>query len=170
MNYLDTAFSQLELSIKLMRAGEQGMLKRKSIDLPLTIAEKNSVLVLSDQTLLTDDDLISALQNNVLITFGAAAITLNRCREENGYPIPDPINTELEQWIALVYQIRNAFAHDISEPTWVINHRYARSYEIGYIKVDLTALNGGRFNYNQLGGLEVLFLLKDFGKEYLFKA
>ena len=168
MNYLDTAFAQLEFAIKLMHAAEQGKLKREEIDLPLTIAEGKSVLVLNDRTIETDSDFINAFQNSVSIAFGAAAITLNRCREEKGHELPNPIDTELEQWIALVYQIRNAFAHDIAEPKWEINQRYARSYRMGQIQVDLSQLHGQHFDYYQLGGPEALFQLRDYGKKNVF--
>lgn len=168
MNYLDSAFAQLELAIKLMHAAEQGRVKREEIDLPLTIAEGNSVLVLADHTLHTDADFINAMQNNVSVAFGAAAITLNRCREEVRLSLPNPIDTELEQWIALVYQIRNAFAHDIAEPKWEIKPRYARTYEIGAVKADLSNLNGQHFDYYQLGGPEALFFLRDYGKAHAF--
>lgn len=168
MNYLDSAFAQLELAIKLMHAAEQGRVTREEIDLPLTIAEGNSVLVLADQTLHTDEDFINAMQNNVSVAFGAAAITLNRCREEIGLSLPDPIDTEREQWIALVYQIRNAFAHDIAEPMWEMKPRYARPYQIGAVKADLSNLHGRHFDYYQLGGPEALFVLKDYGKRNVF--
>ena len=168
MNYLDSAFAQLELAIKLMHAAEQGRVKREEIDLPLTIAEGNSILVLADHTLHTDDDFINAMQNNVSVAFGAAAITLNRCREEIGLRLPNPIATEVEQWIALVYQVRNAFAHDIAEPKWEIKPRYARPYKVGAVKADLSKLNGQHFDYYQLGGPEALFLLRDYGKTNVF--
>lgn len=65
---------------------------------------------------------------------------------------------------ALVYQIRNAFAHDIAEPKWKMHPRYARSYLVGGVKVDLSSLHGQHFNYYQLGGPEALFFLKDFAR------
>ncbi len=170
MNYLDTAFAHLELSIKLMHAAEQGRIRREDIDLPLTIAQGKSFLVLNDQAIQTDDDFINSFQNNVSISFGAAAITLNRCREEWKINLPDPIATERDQWIALVYQIRNAFAHDIAEPKWEIKPRYARSYKVGWVEADLSALNGQPFDYYQLGGPEALFILKDYGKQHVFHA
>lgn len=71
------------------------------------------------------EDLIVALENNLTIAFGAAAITLNRVREEIGLKLPFPIETEDEQCIALIYQIRNAFAHDIAEPKWEIENACA---------------------------------------------
>src|SRR4051812_12475382 len=124
MRYIETAFGQLAFAIKLMQAAEDGLLYLDSIDRPLTIAEGPSVLVLPDRVLASTDDLILACQNNVTIAYGAAAITLNRCREEASVPLPDPIVSEADQWVALVYQIRNAFAHDIAEPRWRTNKRY----------------------------------------------
>lgn len=171
MNYLDTAFAQLGLAIKLMHAAEEGRVKREDVDFPLTISEGSSILVLADQVVHTDADFINALQNNVSVAFGAAAITLNRCREEMGIPLPNPINTDPEQWTALIYQIRNAFAHDIAEPKWEINPRYARHYQVGPVSANLSSLHGKHFSYYQLGGPEALFFLKDYGRAHvLFKV
>lgn len=163
MNYLETAFRQLELSIKLMHAAEIGKLKREDVDIPLSIVEGASILVLNNQAINTADDFVNALQNNVTITFGAAAITLNRCREEVGIRLPDPIKTEIDQWVCLIYQIRNAFAHDISEPKWDFKERYTRTYKVGNLQVDLSNLNKSNFDYHQIGGVESLFLLRDYG-------
>lgn len=166
MKYVDTAFKQLELAIKLMVSAETGALQVEDVDTPVTIEDGPSVLVLPDRVLLSQGDLIHACQNNVSIAFGAAAITLNRCREEALISLPDPITTEVEEWVALVYQIRNAFAHDISEPRWKISGaRFARAYKVGRIKADLTTLNGAPFEYAELGGPEALFALKDYGMQ-----
>src|SRR5437879_5621718 len=124
MRYLDTAFAHVEFAIKLTQAAEDGLLSLETIDRPLSIDEGGgALLVLHDHVLQSPDDLILACQNYVTMAFGAAAITLNRCREEAiGKKLPDPIASECDQWAALVYQIRNAFAHDIAEPRWEINN------------------------------------------------
>jgi hypothetical protein len=171
MKYLETAFKQLEFSIKLMVSAESGALKVEEIDTPIRIDEGPGVLVLPDRVLSSQDDFVNACQNNVTIAFGAAAITLNRCREEAGARLPDPITTEVEEWIGLVYQIRNAFAHDISEPRWNITKaRFARNYVVERIRADLTSLNGVPFEYVQIGGLEALFALKDYGSRRIFTS
>jgi hypothetical protein len=77
MKYLETAFTQLQLAIKLMHAAEQGVIPVEDIDIPLTVADGRSVIVLPDRALASQEDLIIACQNSVSITFGAAAITLN---------------------------------------------------------------------------------------------
>src|SRR5437016_4513592 len=136
MRYLDTAFTHLSFAIKLMQAAENGVVDLDAIDRPLTIRDGVSVLVLPDRVLDSPDELIIACQNLVTIAYGAAAITLNRCREEASVALPHPILGECDQWVALVYQIRNAFAHDIAEPRWQIDERYRREYLIGYLKAD----------------------------------
>src|SRR4051812_42082544 len=100
MRYIETAIGQLAFAIKLMQAAEDGELNVQSIDRPLTIAQGDSIWVLPDRVLDSPGDLILACQNNVAIAYGAAAITLNKCREEASVPLPDPIINECDQWVA----------------------------------------------------------------------
>ena len=168
MHYLDTAYAQLEFAIKLMHAAEQGAVTLDEIDVPLTIEDGKSILVLPDKVFQDPNDFLIACQNNVSIAFGAASITLNRCREEAKLPLPNPIDNEQEQWVALVYQIRNAFAHDISEPKWKLNGRYARHYNVAGVNADLSNLNGVHFDYKHIGGPDALFDLRDYASGQLF--
>jgi hypothetical protein len=169
MRYIDTAFGQLSFAIKLMQAAEDGLLDVNAIDRPLTIADGPSILVLPDRVLASEDELILACQNLVGITYGAAAITLDRCREEASVTAPTTIVSEVDQWVALVHQIRNAFAHDIAEPKWHITKgRYRRQYSIGPVTADLTQLDGLHFDYAHVGGPEGLFHLKTFGEDHAF--
>lgn len=169
MKCIETAIGQLAFAIKLMQAAEDGELNLESIDRPLTIAEGRSIWVLPDRVLDSADDLIAGCQNNVTIAYGAAVITLNKCREEASVPLPDPIASECDQWVALVYQIRNAFAHDIAEPRWqIVKPRYRREYQVGPVYADLRSLNGEAFDYHQVGGPESLYQLKLFGDDHAF--
>ena len=164
MKYLDTAFGQLAFAWKLYNYGLDGKIDLSDLDKPLTFQGGNMVLVLPDKVLDSENDLILALENNLVIAFGAAAITLNRCREEAGIALADPIQTEIDQFSSVVYQIRNAFAHDISEPRWnITNPRFARVYEFGGIRVDLTSVGNKHFEYQDIGGPDVLFHMQQFG-------
>ena len=119
MKYIDTTFHQLEFAWKLYNYVREGRVELDELDRSLTFQEgQSSVLVLQDKLLRTQDDLVLACENNLGIVFGAAAITLNRCREEAGIRLAAPIILEVDQFAALAYQIRNAFAHDIAEPRW----------------------------------------------------
>ena len=171
MKYLNTAFQQLEFSWKLYNYALEGKISLEDLDKPLTFQEGNSVLVLPDKIFDTNNDLILAFENNLTITFGAAAITLNRCREEAGIRLPDPIVTEIDQFAALTYQIRNCFAHDIAEPIWNITQpRYARCYSFGGINVDLSQVGLGPFNYKDIGGPEVLIWMKNYAQKTVWPA
>ena len=164
MKFIDTALGQLAFAWKLYNYALDGNIDLEKLDVPLTFQEGNQVLVLPDKVLNSNEDLILATQNNLVIAFGAAAITLNRCREEAKLKLNDPITTEVDQFAAVVYQIRNAFAHDISEPRWnITNPRYARAYDFGGIRIDLSKVGTKDFEYSDIGGPDVMFALKQFG-------
>jgi hypothetical protein len=169
MRYIDTAFQQLEFAWKLYNFALEGHIDLDEIDKPLTFREGTSILALSDKLLHTQNDLVLACENNLGIVFGAAAITLNRCREEAHVSLADPIISEIDQFASLAYQIRNAFAHDIAEPHWNMNNqRFARAYQFGGIRVDLTNVGNKLFDYADIGGPEVLFWMKDYGQKFVW--
>jgi hypothetical protein len=180
MNFLDSAFAQLAFAAKLLEYVEQGKLNVDELDQPLRIEEGSSIWVLPDRLFHSDSDLHLACANQLSVAFGAAAITLNRCREEfeaasqvsllarNGNP---PISED-EHFAELVYQIRNAFAHDISEPHWEIRgegrrrpYLIDRLDDSARITVDLTDLHGQPFEYAHIGGIEKLYHLSEFGRQ-----
>lgn len=126
-------------------------------------------------------NLPSPTANQLSVAFGAAAITLNRCREEyeqvsgkslraiNG----DAPTSEGEHFAELVYQIRNAFAHDVSEPRWEIRgvarrrpYLVDRVGDTARIMVDLTNLHGYAFEYAHIDGIDTLHRLREFGRRY----
>ena len=166
--YVATAFAQLELALKLYHYALEGKIKVDELDIPLTFTEGKMVFVLRDKIFDTPDDLLNALSNNVSVAFGAAAITLNRVREEADIGLPDPIESKGDEFVALTYQIRNAFAHDISEPRWNLNSpRYRRVYEVGGVRADLTGLHGEHFAYEHVGGADALRLLYEYAAHEL---
>ncbi|MGN6083553.1 hypothetical protein [Trinickia sp.] len=181
MNYLDSAFTQLAFAAKLYDYVEQKKLDITEIDQPLRFEDGPSVWVLPDRIFASNDDLRLACGNQLSIAFGAAAITLNRCREEyeqaNG-KLLRAINgnvptSEDEHFAELVYQIRNAFAHDISEPRWEIRgaarqrlYLIDRVDDMARITVDLTDVHGHAFEYAHIGGIDTLHRLREFSRRY----
>ena len=166
MKYLPTAFAQLAFSWKLYNYALEGKIELEALDIPITFQEEDIVFVLPDRIFDSPDDLIIALENNLSVNFGAAAITLNRSREEAGLTLPDPIECERDQFIALTYQLRNAFAHDISEPRWATKRdRYKRVYEFGGMRVDLSNIDEKHFEYSDIGGPDMLFHMKDYAEQ-----
>lgn len=168
MHYLPTAFGQLAFAWKLLNYGLDGKINAEELDAEVTFHEEDMHFVVP-KALGSEGDLIIALQNNLTIAFGAAAITLNRTREELNIGLPDPIDDERDQCVALIYQIRNAFAHDIVEPTWKIRERYRRVYEFDGVRVNLTDCDGKAFEYNHLGGPDVFFNIKDYFAHTFFR-
>jgi hypothetical protein len=167
MRYLPTAFAQLFFSWKLYNYALEGRIDRQDLDSEITFQseDQSQIFVLPSRIFETDDDFILAFQNNLTIAFGAAAITLDRARYEAGHNLPDPIKSRNDQCIALIYQIRCAFAHDIAEPRWKIKDRYQRSYDFDGVHVNLTHLDGVVFNYDQIGGPEKLIAIKDYAQD-----
>ncbi|CAG1000431.1 hypothetical protein MTYP_02836 [Methylophilaceae bacterium] len=171
MNYIDTAFKQLSFAWKLYNYALEGHINFDELDKPLTFKEDKSILVLPDKIFASPTELLVALENNLTIVFGAAAITLNRCREESGVSLANPIQTEIDHFTGVVYQIRNAFAHDIAEPRWnITNSRFARIYKFGDIKIDLSNVNQKTFKYSHIGGVEVFFRIKEYGDRNLWQG
>jgi hypothetical protein len=164
MQYLPTAFAQLFFSWKLYNYALDGKIDRESLDSDITFQseDQRQIFVLPNRIFDNDSDFILAFQNNLTIAFGAAAITLDRARHEAGHDLPDPIQSDNDQCIALIYQIRCAFAHDIAEPRWKIKGRYCRAYEFDGINIDLTNLDGEVFIYHQIGGPDRLVAIKDY--------
>lgn len=129
-DFLKTAFGQLSFTWKLFAYAQDGKLDRNAIDIPMTFDDGNVVYALPNQVIESDVALIQVCENLTSIAFGAAAIALDRAREASGHQQANPIYSEQEQFIALVYQIRNAFAHDIARRQWHLkNVRYRRKYE-----------------------------------------
>ena|SRR5688572_18478561 len=170
MRYIDTAFKQLAFAWKLYNYALEGRLELEQLDKPLTFKDGHALLVLPDKVFTSPGELIVALENNLTIVFGAAAITLNRCREEANMTLADPIISEIDQFASVAYQIRNAFAHDIAEPRWnMTNSRYMRLYKFGNIQIDLSkAGNNKPFEYSDIGGPEVLFWMKAYGEKHVW--
>ena len=88
MKYLPTAFGQLAFAWKLYNYGLKGKINAEELDADVTWRDEGNFFVVP-RALGSADDLIIALENNLVIAFGAAAITLNRVREEMDIPLPD---------------------------------------------------------------------------------
>jgi hypothetical protein len=97
-----------------------------------------------------------AFEKHRIILFGVAAITLDAARTDKALTLPNPIESERDQFVALAYMLRCGPAHDISEPRWEINPRYRRPYSVAGIIVDLTDKDGLPFSFDHIGGPHIL--------------
>lgn len=87
MKYLPTAFGQLAFAWKLYGYGLDGKIDPDELDADVTWQDEGMIFVVP-KALGGPEDLEIALRNNLTIAFGAAAITLNRVREELGITLP----------------------------------------------------------------------------------
>jgi hypothetical protein len=172
MSYLPTAFANVEFAWKLLAYGEAGEIELDKLDIEIVFQDDNGrpFYVPPAKIFSEPDDLLLALQNNLTIAFGAAAITLHRSIEEAGHKVPGGgIESEKEQCIALVYQVRNAFAHNMAEPRWDMrNPVFKRRYRIDGKTIDLRELNGKLFSYGDFS-VESLFFLKSYAERNLLE-
>ncbi|MCJ8053880.1 hypothetical protein GB928_018650 [Shinella curvata] len=112
----------------------------------------------------SDTDEIARLSKHELIMFGIAALTLDAARVDMGHPLPDPIASEQDQFIALTYMLRCAPAHDIAMPHWKIKARFARPYTVDGITIDLSHLDGAAFDFSHIGGPRVFTHIARIGR------
>ena len=77
MKFLPNAFGQLAFAWRLYHYGLEGKFDLETLSEELTFQEGNMVFVVP-QAFHCYEDLILALENNLTIAFGAAAITLER--------------------------------------------------------------------------------------------
>lgn len=89
MQYLPTAFANVEFAWKLLAYGETGGIELEKLDTDIVFQDDDGrpFFVPPARIFSDENDLIIALQNNLTIAFGAAAITLNRSIEEAGHRV-----------------------------------------------------------------------------------
>lgn len=105
-----------------------------------------------------------AAAKHLLIAYGVAALTLDAARADQGLTLPDPIDSERDQFVALAYMLRCAPAHDISDPQWKIKGRFRRSYAVAGLTVDLTECDGAVFNFKDIGGPRMICHLASYAQ------
>ena len=164
MGYLRTAFAQMHFAWKLWDAADDGKIALESVDADISFQSDDGKIFYKPPSAIFENaaDFINAFENLASIGFGVAAIALNRACEEQGLGKPDPIASELDQCVALIYQIRCAFAHDIAAPKWQIKTRYRRSYTFGDRTFDLATLDGKSLKWEHMGGPDGLVWIKEF--------
>lgn len=160
---LDTAFLQLSFAIKLWHYLDSHPLDKDLFDIALTIEDQGSRICLPHEEFKTLREIQLAVENNISISFGAAAITLwEAISEKTGYTNStiNPSRTTEEMLAGLIYMIRCCFAHGTVAPRWKIHDKYKIIYKIGNKAVNLISVDEQVFDYAAIGGYETLWLLR----------
>lgn len=159
------AFRLLEFSIRVMNYFDLDLIDLNTFGQETTILfEKENVTF--------NDGYFSSCNNAVLsskmafgATFGASAISLDNVIEATGRKRNSDSTTEIDQLWAVIYAIRNAFAHGIANPIWVIKDKYRREVQLTLggkkVVIDFSNLDGQSFEYAHLGGFGNWLRIKD---------
>ena len=107
-----------------------------------------------DKYFLSKSNALKISNMNVGAAFGISAIELNKlfqaARKRIKLDSGDPVDT---LW-CLVYAVRNAFAHEIGNPKWVIKKYYQKKIDVEFedskITINLETLDGCNFDYEQI--------------------
>lgn len=169
LGYLDSAIKQFEFSLKLWHYLQEYPIQLKDFDIPLTIEEGASRIVMSEGTFTGYGELIVASENITSMCFGSIAIVLWKAIQHADYVLPKSITQEKDELASLVYMIRCAFAHDMAKPRWNIKkEKYNRKYRIGSHIISLIEKDGKIFSYQDIGGAEMMLVFIDMAGEYFW--
>jgi hypothetical protein len=166
VTHLDTAFLQLAFAIKLWHYVECYKIDKDAFDISLTAKQDEAdtdQVCLPQNQFNTYEDLRTAASNNILICFGATAITLWEAINEKGGINTRKLNPSSnynECLASLAYMIRCCFAHGTAVPKWKMEDKYRFIYKIGNKTIDLRYMNGKVFDFGQICGYETLSIIR----------
>ena len=162
---VEQAFRLLEFSIRISNYFElDGFeLEKFGRDTIVVLDEEN--VTFRDGFFIEADNLGLTASIAIGVSFGTTAIVLDNLFELVGQG-RDPVSeNEFDVLRALVYAVRNAFAHGAANPKWVVKEIYQRELElsVGGTKttISLGELNGQEFRYANIGGITQWFHIKD---------
>jgi hypothetical protein len=162
---IECAFRVLEFAIRTMCYFEVGKVDIASFgsDIGILLEQENAGF--SDDYFLSMDNAVIVSHMNVGAAFGTTAIALAKLFEKARARRDFSSDEATYSLWCLVYAIRNAFAHEIGNPRWVVKEKYRRKLRIalgnGEIEVDLAKLNGQNFDYDHIGGFANWQKIKD---------
>ncbi|MCL5801910.1 MAG: hypothetical protein M1283_05265 [Gammaproteobacteria bacterium] len=158
-NKIATAQATLGLAIRLSGEVEAGRINTEIFKRGVIIHTGGNGLRLPPFHEGTDQDIKHGIANIVLIALGASALTVDETLNEVfGKAATDTDSTRIGIRV-MVYQLRNAFAHNPWRPKWIVFPKYRNSYPIelddgSRFTFDATNLNGDGVKPEHVGGLE----------------
>lgn len=159
------AFLQLEFAIKMLTHCELGKIDPNVFDTDHIVLLDKGNLGFPSGHFSDPDNIIRAAGISVSLAFGASALTLDKAFEAAGMKWELSSEDNLIKLRTLVYMIRCAYAHGIAEPRWEVRgkNKPKMSVELrtGQVGIDLEALHGKVFDFDQLGGHHIWFQIRD---------
>lgn len=165
--------NQVAFAFKLKRAIESGSVRKDQLDIDVEVG--GSSMTWQKDAFRCKDDMLILAENTVNMSLASLAIAADE--ELNlhlGCKVPE--KTEHPHNIrAIIYQIRNAYAHNPLAPTWRVNNqRYKKtpySYKSGecQICVDFSRLHGERLDYAHFNGFDHFWSLFEDARELVMR-
>jgi hypothetical protein len=137
---VDIAFRQIEFASKLLAYCESEKINAAAFD---------------------TDHFVRAAMVTVSLAFGASALALDLAYEVAGVQKDVSSDDNDVRIRTLVFMVRCAYAHGIADPKWEVQGKYRRAISVYLgseeIDIDLTALDGQSFSFDDLGGHQNCF-------------
>jgi hypothetical protein len=156
---IEIAFKQLEFTIKLLSFCELGNINPKDFDTDHIVLLKGGNLHFPTCHFSDADNLMRAASISVLLAFSASVLVLDKGFEVIRIKPDLEASDNVGRLRALIYMVRCAQSHCIADPRWEARGKFARTIAVDLdgtptLALDLQALNGQRFDIEQIGGYE----------------
>lgn len=157
---IENAFAMFTLSVRFAEGCESGIIPLDFGWRTVRIDTGGPGLTIAPQKY-SKEKLVDQSYNLMLGALGQTAIIVDEALDQK-FGSKDPADTsELGSARSIIYQIRNAFAHEPLSPTWRIKDKY-RKYRRVYtvhigsacVSFDGTALDGKNLKPADFGGFE----------------
>ncbi len=162
---VEHAFRLLEFSIRVLTYFELGKVDLHLFGQDTTIQLDEENLTFDDGHFSSGEEAELAAKIAVGASFGTSAIALDNLFEATDLNRNPASNDEFYLLWTLIYAVRNAFAHGVADPRWVVKGKYQREIEISIAGrktvINLAALDGHEFDYSHIGGFAKWFQIKD---------
>lgn len=162
---IEIAFLQVEFTLKLLTFCECGKIDPGEFDTDHQVRLEAGDLHFPTGHFSDSNSIINAASVCVSLAFGASALALDKAFEVKGIKSNPDASDNIGRLRTVVYMVRCAYAHGIADPRWEVNEKHRRTLVVALdgpsISLDLRALNGQGFQFEQLGGHRNWFLIRD---------
>lgn len=154
---IENAFAMYSLSVRFAESCESGIIPPDFGRRTVRIDTGGPGLMIAPQEF-SKEKLVDQSFNLMLGALGWTAIVVDEALDQK-FGSKDPSDTsELGSARTIIYQIRNAFAHEPLSPTWRIKDKYRRVYTVhvgsACVSFDGATLDGKNLKPADFGGLE----------------
>lgn len=127
---------QLIFSLKLKGCIEAKLLPRSCIDVALELDATD--ISFPAGTWDSHDSMVILAENTVNMAIAALAIAADK-ELDDALGSKDPTRTDFPFNLrAVIYQIRNCFAHNLLQPTYQVKPKYLRAYPLDFLLLSIT--------------------------------